>query len=260
MKTMAWLCGSLLTLSASAAFADNQNSIGMTFVSISAGSFEQGCDEVSSHCEGRATPKHSVRIERSFSVSTTEVTQAQWQAVMAYPVGEFHHLDEPVDLVSYADVQAFLAALNTKENCQGCYRLPTESEWEYLASSGGNSFKQAYYGHKVGGPRRVALGKPDRNGLYDVLGNVAEWTQDWYRKDQYQQSNPSQAPSSGELKVVRGGAWNTPVYAVSPVIRRFETPDTAKQGLGFRVVRDTSGGNGGSLIQNAEPAVRMPEY
>jgi len=92
------------------------------------------------------------------------------------------------------------------------YRLPTEAEWEYACKSGrDNSIPLkdvAFFGEMA--YERVASLKPDKNGLYDMLGNVSEWTLDQYSPDFYKKSpenNPWLKPELLYPGVTRGGNW-----------------------------------------------------
>ncbi len=135
------------------------NSLGMSFVSLPAGSFTMGIDQAESKFYGGqiAYPKHQVTLS-SFQIQTTEVTQKQWKEVMGkehpkpidenslghgdnYPVrgvswcdivGEQFGPDKTVSCKGYKD--SFLKRLN--ERGEGTYRLLTEAEWEYAARAG----------------------------------------------------------------------------------------------------------------------------
>jgi formylglycine-generating enzyme required for sulfatase activity len=94
-------------------------------------------------------------------------------------------------------------------------RLPTEAEWEYAARAGtageryGEIDRIAVYDTKE--TATVGSKLPNRWGLYDMLGNVWEWTNDWYGKDYYKNSpiDDPPGPSEGSGRVVRGGAWDS---------------------------------------------------
>jgi len=104
----------------------------LEFVRIEAGSFEMGSDEG----ESDEQPVHTVVLSSAFDMGKYEVTQAQWARVMGTAPGYFFGAQLPVEWVSWEDVQEFLARLNEQEGCGGCYRLPTEAEWEYAARGG----------------------------------------------------------------------------------------------------------------------------
>ena len=104
------------------------NSVGMKFVRIPPGSFKMGWMG-----EG---PVHEVTLSKGFYLQATDVTQAQWEAVMGTNPSYFKGPDRPVERVSSYDVQEFLRRLNAQEK-DTRYRLPTEAEWRYACMAGG---------------------------------------------------------------------------------------------------------------------------
>jgi len=197
------------------------NSIGMEFVLIPAGSFMMGADKNFEEAADHETPRHKVTISKSFYLGKYEVTQEQWVAVMGSNPSNFKGRTNPVEEVSWHDVQEFIHRLNQKENTN-VYRLPTEAEWEYACRAGttttysfGDDADQlgqyAWYIDNSGDKTHpVGQKQPNAWGLYDMHGNVWEWVQDWYGKTYYSQSpaKDPQGPSSGESRLLRGGSWN----------------------------------------------------
>ena len=222
----------------------------MEFVRIPAGSFLMGSRELTDVPyedlpESDEFPQHSRSVD-SFSLGKYEVTQAQWEAVMGSPLRCF---DEecatcPVACVSWNDTQEFIEALNEQESeSRYSYRLPTEAEWEYAARAGttgpryGELGEIAWYSGNSGGRRgrRHPVGEKRANpwGLHDMLGNVWEWTADWYR------SYPGQDNEfdyTGSCRVNRGGSWFDNAGSVRSADRYYFSPG-ARSGLGFRLVR-----------------------
>ena len=145
-----------------------------------------------------------------------------------------------------------MAALNAREGHQR-YRLPTETEWEYVARAGTTtaySFgeseadlgRYAWFGQDFasGGSHPVGTKEPNPWGLYDIHGNVWEWVQDWYGADYYA-SSPSmdpKGPDSGAERVVRGGSWHITGNGWRSAFRRDYDPDYRGISIGFRVVMD----------------------
>lgn len=168
----------------------------------------------------------------------------------------------PVVCVSWNDAQAFAEWLTRKDG--RLMRLPTEGEWEYAARSGGQQEKFAGFteesvlpsyanfcdsncqaswrtaGQDDGYRRTSPVGKyqPNGLGLYDMTGNVWQWTGDWYGENYYGESprsNP-QGPSTGSQRVLRGGSWNFGPVFVRAADRHRLAPGYRDDGLGFRLV------------------------
>ena len=177
-------------------------------------------------------PQHRVELTKSFHIGVTEVTQAQWEAVMeSNPSGtKSPHL--PVNNISYADAKAFCAKLSAlpEEMAAGrSYRLPTEAEWEYLCRAGtrtafnyGESFdnteqnlgqvlsEYAWFKENADAPKTVAGKLPNQWGLFDLYGNVAEWCEDVYLPSYYGDNPPGTdptGPATGSQRVLRGGSY-----------------------------------------------------
>jgi formylglycine-generating enzyme required for sulfatase activity len=184
------------------------NSLGMEFVRIPRGTFMMGSPEDEPGRGGNETP-HPVTLTRDYYMMTTEVTQAQWEAVTGSNPSYFAACggDCPVERVSWYDVRDFIAALNAMDG--RTYRLPTEAEWEYAARAGtttafysggiahpdsspvdpnldaigwyGGNSHASYTPNWLGrGTHPVARKQPNAFGLYDMSGNVGEWVRDWY--------------------------------------------------------------------------------
>jgi formylglycine-generating enzyme required for sulfatase activity len=189
-------------------------------VVLPAGSFEMG----SSDGNADEKPVHSVQI-KSFSMGTTEVTQAQWQTVMGSNPSDFKNcgVDCPVENVSWDDAQEFIKRLNAKTS--KTYRLPSEAEWEFACRAGGrheycgsddiNSV--AWYGayaNPVGNSQKstnpVKRKQANAFGLYDMSGNVWEWVQDCWNNNYNRAPSDGSAWQSGNcsVRVLRGGSWN----------------------------------------------------
>jgi len=151
-------------------------------------------------------PAHEVTITRGFWMGQTPVTQAAWKRVMGSNPSHFKGDDLPVESIMWDEARAY---------CEGVGgRLPTEAEWEYAARG---RTEWARYGElaeialyvKNSGNQTHAVGQKEANayGLYDMLGNVWEWVNDFYGPyDAGAVSDPS-GPSSGKERIVRGGSW-----------------------------------------------------
>jgi formylglycine-generating enzyme required for sulfatase activity len=165
----------------------------MNFVKILAGKFMMGSplSEV-----GRFDDEdlHEVTIKEDFEIMDTQVTQKQWQDVMGSNPSYFkNNPDNPVETVSWNDVQEFIKKLNEK-NDGYVYDLPTEEQWEYACRAGtqtaysfGDDPKDLkdyawYWENSENTTHPVKQKKPNAWGLYDMHGNVWEWCKDVYDK------------------------------------------------------------------------------
>jgi formylglycine-generating enzyme len=203
-----------------------------SFVLIQPVSFQMGAPEF--------RPIHQVEISRGFLLLKTEVTQAQWTAVMKSNPSA--HADCgptcPVENVSWEDVRGFMAALNSRSPGKR-YRLPTEAEWELAARSmpGGVGPYQAWTSETSGGkPHPVATIHQYAKGLYDMTGNVWEWVSDWYAPYGTFSDKDPKGPATGDKKVLRGGAFDYTSLFATPGSRRSETPTDREGDIGFRLV------------------------
>jgi len=242
------------------------NDLGMTFVAIPAGSFEMGQADIAI-----ATPVHTVHLS-AFQMQTTEVTQKQWWDVMGAWPGTAPNSTNgagdnyPMYNVSWCDIvggcggvteqNSFLGKLNALGH--GTYRLPTEAEWEYAARAGatipyacgeyvagadGCPGTMAWfaenntYNGEMSGSKEVGRKQANAWGLYDMHGNVWEWTQDWYGSySSDAQANPT-GPATGTNRVVRGGFWNGNATFARFAGRYVGSPTSRNYNFGFRVVR-----------------------
>jgi formylglycine-generating enzyme required for sulfatase activity len=228
------------------------NSIGMKFGLIPAGSFVMGSPPDEPKRFEDEGPRHRVIISRPFYLQMTEVTQAQYRAVMGRNPSYRRGCDRcPVETVTWQDAREFIRRLNAREKTDK-YRLPTEAEWEYACRAGGGSAYHfgddasrlgefAWYWKNCGRKTHpVGQKRPNGWGLYDLLGNVSEWCSDWYGKYYYRNS-PTQdpkGPSSGRYRVLRGGAHRGDPPTMRSACRDRNYPTSQYSLYGFRVVRD----------------------
>jgi formylglycine-generating enzyme required for sulfatase activity len=218
--------------------------VGVKLALIPAGEFLMGSATEMLGVEGGRGHRRT-RITKDYYIGVTEVTQAQWTAVMATrpwrgqefsPNGD----DYPATDVSDEEAMEFCRRLSVREGAR--YRLPTEAEWEYACRAGSTSnFCYGDSEERLGEyawwgafrpnavvdpepfPRKVGLKRPNAFGLYDMHGNVSEWCSDWYKPGDYPDSiavDP-QGPSEGvkrmvfikpegeerPMRVQRGGAY-----------------------------------------------------
>ncbi len=194
-------------------------------------------------------PVTRVKLTQPFWLGRTEVTQAQWVAVMGSSPSGFKGDDLPVETVSWDDAMAFCQKLTERERAAGrlpagyAYTLPTEAQWEYACRAGttgnyaGNLDAMAWYAANSGGTTHpVGTKKANGWGLSDMHGNVWEWCRDWY--DAYPGSRVTDpyGPASGSNRVDRGGGRSS-VAAVARSAHRYGGSPGLRnhRGVGFRV-------------------------
>lgn len=220
-------------------------------IPIKGGTFEMG--DTFGDGYGSEKPVHSVSLS-DFSLCKYPVTQGLWKAVMGEGNNPSHFKGDdqlPVEMVSWEDAQAFIAALNKKSGQQ--YRLPTEAEWEYAARggsqsqgckySGSNNVKEVAWYFRNSGNKMHPVGalKTNELGLFDMSGNVWEWCQDWYSENYYEACkkngitvNPA-GPEKGAGRVLRGGGYFGEAHLCRAACRLNDEPTGQDGGIGFRL-------------------------
>ena len=160
-------------------------------------------------------PGFMVKIEMSFYIGKFEVTQSQWQQVMGSNPSTFNQTmlnvdtrNFPVESVSWSDVQEFIKKLNQLDTVYQ-YRLPSEFEWEYAARAGAQDDIAWSDINKVAviaktTPADVGSKQPNAWGLYDMLGNVWEWVEDFYNEQLFADPVP---PKKGKQHVLKGAPF-----------------------------------------------------
>ncbi len=177
---------------------------------------------------------NEVKMDQDFYLGKYPVTQQQWEAVMGNNPSNFKGGSLPVETVSWDDAQIFIQKLNQLSG-KKLYRLPTEAEWEYACSAGTTS--EYYFGDDASQlgeyawfegnsghtTHPVGQKKPNEWGLYDMAGNVWEWTDSWWNKE------------TRSFRVLRGGSWDSDAEDCRSA-RRSSNPDTRDDSIGFRLV------------------------
>ena len=193
----------------------------MEFVSIPPGEFRMGTDDddILNRSRYRRT---RVFITRAYQIARHEVTKAQWDPVMGPSPWAVDDCDRCPIRHQWDAVQRFITLLNAAAAGSGwTYRLPTEAEWEYAARAGqrgdrlgGDLDASAWHGDNSdgGGPYPVGLKRPNAFGLYDMFGNVDEWTQDWYAPYPGGTLTDPTGHVSGRYRArTIGAGWNTAI-------------------------------------------------
>jgi len=207
-----------------------------TMVPIPAGAFTMGVpsgeeeqENIPEQFRGWSLPLHRVTIMRGFALGKYAVTVEEWDACVADGGCDAYVPDDhdwsrgrrPVTEVSWDDAQAYVAWLSKKTQHQ--YRLPSEAEWEYAARA--DTTTARYWGDEIGKghancdgcgsqwdgeqPAPVGSFAPNPFGLYDMLGNVWQWTADCWNGNYAGAPRDGSAWTTGECgrRVVRGGSW-----------------------------------------------------
>jgi len=206
---------------------------GLTYVWIEPGTFMMGCSQGDSECDDEATA-HRVTLSKGYWMGQTDVTQEAYQQVTGKNPSGFKGAKLPVEQVSWTDSQNYCHAVGM--------RLPTEAEWEYAARAGnpasryGDIDSIAWY-NKNSGHTTHEVGKKQPNdwGLYDMLGNVWQWTADWYT-DKYSgnyETDPK-GPASGQFRALRGGSWDVYPAVVRVSVRPGLEPGVHVSNIGVR--------------------------
>ena len=196
---------------------------GLTYVWIPAGSFTMGCSPGDTECDSDEKPAHTEQIANGFWLGQTEVTQAAWKRVMKNNPSFFKGDQLPVENVDWNQASAYCKAIGG--------RLPTEKEWEYAARAGTAGARYGaldaiawYSGNSGKTTHPVGLKQANAYGLYDMLGNVVEWTSDNY---------------DAGTKVVRGGSWILVSGNARASCRVRDVASRRNSILGFRCAGDS---------------------
>jgi len=231
---------------------------GMEFVWISPGRFQMGSSPAEP-ADVRPAPIHNVEITRGFYLARYEVTQAQWQRVMGVNPSQFQQCGPrcPIETVTWYEVQDFLRQLSEITNA-GPFRLPTEAEWEYACRAGTETpfstgetltttqanfdgrmaYLEGSEGTFRGTPTPVGSFLPNPWGLYDMHGNVWEWTSDEYCPYATETVQDPIGRCASGLKNIRGGSWYFSASSARCGRRYTHAPSDRGFSIGFRVVMD----------------------
>lgn len=252
---------------------------GQKYLWIPPGKFTMGCSPDDRQCAPDEHPPHAVEITRGFWMGQTPVTVAAWKhyrTIAGQPAlpaaDEFgRKLNEAAGDESQPAVEATWD--EARDYCVWAgMRLPTEAEWEYAARAGKSGeiyadldqgawfadnsgkkpidsvelfrsdpakFERRLFGNG-NGPRGVRQKAPNAWGLYDMLGNVWQWVEDYYDPGYYTASEPRNptGPATGRQRVLRGGAWNSVPNNVRVSYRLTNPPGDRVNDFGFRCVGD----------------------
>lgn len=212
---------------------------------LNAQNSENGCETIP-ECSGNEVDVIQDIIDnmvlisgKNYMVGKFEVTQTQWEAVMGDNPSRFKGSDNPVENISWDDCETFLEKLNALPSVKKSgltFRLPTEEEWEYACRAGSTgkycklangteitkrTLEQVAWFDDNSGDKTHPVGqkKPNAWGLYDIHGNVWEWT----------------STAVGGRRVNRGGGWGSSAWFCESSNRGGDPPSYRSYGLGFRL-------------------------
>ncbi len=253
----------------------DDNKLKMKFCWCPDGRFQMGSP---TNEDERAPNEDQIDVEMSgFWMSKYEVTQGEWQSVMESTPSEFPGERMPVNNVSWDDANAFVEKLTIVERSAGklqndwSYRLPSEAQWEYACRAGttspfafGNSLtmEQANFpgqlsaaGKMTGLNRPVDVGsyQPNRWGLCDMHGNVAEWCRNAWEPSLVNGLG-SEATVGIHSRIRRGGAFNQLRTCQRSAYRDSAPHETKRAFIGFRVVLERTTKPVAALTTNLAPS------
>ncbi|MFL2913727.1 MAG: formylglycine-generating enzyme family protein [Opitutales bacterium] len=235
------------------------SAMNLEMIWVDPGTFTMG-SPTSEPDRGTDETEHMVTLSSGFYLGKYEVTQEQYEAVMAGNTDGINATPSqwtgspnlPVEYVSWNKIQTFLNRLNNSEQAAGGlpggweYVLPTEAEWEYACRAGTTT---AYsWGADInaskansvesGFQQTVAVGSfpPNPWGFHDMHGNVSELVWDLY--DGAYPTQPVTDPSNsdfGTWRVYRGGSWDLPATNIRSSIRSSMEPYLSSFSTGFRL-------------------------
>ncbi len=240
---------------------------------IEANTFDMGCTPGQQNCTADQEPVRPTTLTRNYYMGRTEVTQRFFEAFMGYNPSSFTNCGStcPVEGISWHEAAAFANAISAAADLPTCYdcsgsgtsvtcysptsvydcegyRLPTEAEWEGAARcgddllyAGSNKIGAVAWSkqHSDSTTHRVGGLAPNACGLYDMSGNVFEWTSERYVETAYSAGaaiDPSDTESEG-YRVLRGGSWKEYPFAAQVAFRRPGSDGFKNYDIGLRLVR-----------------------
>lgn len=215
------------------------------------------------------SPQRSITIPRPLAISAFPVTGEEFTNLLAVPAQASAPTapkrlfgrtapspavkldvlpDRPMTRVSATDALAYCRAASERTGRR--YRLLTEAEWEYACRAGSQDIyhegsdlceQQACFGRPISaGPLAPGAFPANAFGLFDMQGNVREWTEDYWHESLSELPGDGRARTDGHsaMRVTRGGAWSDPKSALRCSARGRAAENTRSELIGFRVVRE----------------------
>ena len=217
---------------------------------VEAGEFVMGSPASEPARDKAEGPQTRVTLSEGFWLGRTEVTQAQYAAIMDENPSTFQETgpDGPVERVSWIDAMEFCERLTERERTAGrlqegwVYSLPTEAQWEYACRAGttgayaGDIDAMAWHvGNSGGHTHVVATKEANAWGFYDMSGNVLEWCRDWYGPYPGGEVVDPAGPKRGHYRMARGGCWRMEAVVGRSAARAGGSAGRLDYTLGFRL-------------------------
>jgi serine/threonine-protein kinase len=216
----------------------------LVYIWIAPGKFRMGCSPGDTDCQADETP-HDVSLTRGYWFGQSEVTVEAFrhftlatEAVMPKPPDDNPNWSDrstPISNVAWSAASSYCRWIGG--------RLPTEAEWEFAARAGSTQLRYGplaqiawFGGNSKSHAHPVMSLHPNAFGLFDLLGNVWEWTADRYARDYYTNSpkEDPRGPDTGDYRVLRGGSWFRSAAEIRVSLRYPTMPDSPDQLVGFR--------------------------
>jgi formylglycine-generating enzyme required for sulfatase activity len=221
---------------------------GEQYAWVPAGTFTMGCSRGDMECRSEQTP-HAVTITHGFWMGQTVITVGAYKQFVAktranMPPGSdwnpgWQDAWRPIVNLTWDEAAAFCSAAGG--------RLPSEEEWEYAARAGNETARYAaldtiaWYADNSGGKGAVAVRQKQANawGLYDMLGNVWEWTTGLYPLTGGNDGPNLPADTSGPFWSIRGGSWGDASRLLRVSVRGRAATSHRSNSIGARCVVDS---------------------
>ncbi len=225
----------------------NNSAYNLDFICVPSGRFKMGTDKNNRTPDEK--PEHLVTLD-SFCISIFPVTNKLYYEDFPFIENDSREErsfsdNQPVVFVTWYDAYVFAKWL-------GC-ELPTEAQWEYACRSGGDDDNYLFDENRIeqyawyiknsnNTTKEVGLLKPNSLGIYDMLGNVREWCNDWFSANYYKKCvvkgivNNPKGENSANIKVLRGGCFDWNSANLVPTYRNYNPPSNSYFANGFRLV------------------------
>jgi formylglycine-generating enzyme required for sulfatase activity len=227
----------------------SSNSKTLDMVYVQGGTYQRGCSDGDSQCVEGEKPVHKVTLS-GYYIGKYELTNAQWKAVMNDGSAD----NKPKTSITWYDAIAFTCELNKKTGKK--YRLATDAEFEFAARGGtktknyrysgsNNADDVAWHSGNAGGgygAKDVGTKAANELGIYDMSGNVYEWTLDSWQSNYSSgdKTNPIYRPAAHTQKTRRGGSYDQPATSSRVSARKIRSIEGKDGSIGLRLARSVS--------------------